>query len=84
MKIGIIILVSLAMGYWMGQKFPLIDFLAPEQLVEFESDFVIKAGHKATSRYYGTSMEPVELPLEIAITHDETPKLKLLGPKKSK
>jgi hypothetical protein len=75
MKI-VIALVGLGAGYALGGFFPFVDFIAPKHEIQFESDFTIKAGHKATSRYVGTSFEPLnDIPVEITLTRDEMPKL---------
>ncbi len=65
-------------SYLMGNFFPIKEFVTPKREIQFESDFIIKAGHRATSRYFGTSLEPIDLPIEMTFTRDEIPKLKLI------
>jgi hypothetical protein len=84
MKIAAVAILSLVTGYLIGNKFSFIDILTPEREIQFETDFIVKAGHKGLSRYYGTFMEPINLPIEITLTRDEFPNLKLVdspGPK---
>jgi hypothetical protein len=68
--------VAVVGGYVAGILFPPTELLAPKRIVEFETDYVIKAGARGTSRYFGTSLEPVDLPVEITIGREGFPKLK--------
>lgn len=76
MKTFLMLFVALIAGYFAGVLFPPADVLTPKRVVEFKTDYVIKAGARVTSRYFGTSMEPVDLPIEMTLGRDGYPALK--------
>ncbi len=65
----------LIVGYAFGNAVPLMNLLAPEKNVIFESNYTIRSGTIGKTRYFGSSIAP--LPIEILFgDQPEFPKLK--------
>ena len=79
MKFILIITSAVGFGYLIGNFYPLIDLLKPEQTIIFETDFVIKAGTEGKTRYFKSSVWPLPVELNFGDAESEFPKIKLIS-----